>query len=293
MFEDLTDKLNLESYSGIIEGHKEACILLTNRGDSSLHMKQFTQVGCVSSAVEEGWFRVSGEVGVVILDSRGTDVKKNELDSTMIKLPNYLSRDKQDYVREFVSNNLKLFENKNHIGKFDIEPHRIELTDSTPIYQRARRFPEVINSEIERQCKELELLDVIEPSTSAWSSPVVPSKKKDGTIRLCVDYRKLNTVTKADKFPIPNLNDAVFGLGKVKYFSALDLVKGYYQFPLEEKSKKFTAFSTPRHHWQFKRLSFGLKNAPSAFQRGMQQILSGYNTRIKKMYYRRLMNIFH
>ena len=191
-------------------------------------------------------------------------------------MPDYLSFDRKTLISNLISDNLDAFGDSDRVGRFDIEAHRIELTDKTPIYQRARRFPEVITEDIERQCRELQLLDIIEPSRSAWSSPVVPIKKKDGTVRLCVDYRRLNAVTKADKFPLPNLNDAVFGLGKVKFFTALDLVKGYYQFPLAEESRKFTAFSTPRQHWQFKTLSFGLKNAPSTFQRGMQQILSGF-----------------
>ena len=113
------------------------------------------------------------------------------------------------------------------IGKMGVTEHNIELWDDTPIYQRPRRLPEALSQEIESQCKELELLDVIEPSSSAWSSPIVPVRKKDGRIRLCVDYRKLNAVAKPDRFPLPNLTDAVFSLHGVKYFSSLDLVRGY------------------------------------------------------------------
>ena len=126
------------------------------------------------------------------------------------------------------------------------------------------------------QCKELQLLDIIEPSMSLWSSPVVPVRKKDGKIRLCIDYRRLNAVMKADRFPLPNLTDAVFSLYSVTSFTSLDLVRGYYQLPLAEESRELTAFSTPHSHWQFKRLSFGLKNSPAAFQREMQQVLSGF-----------------
>ena len=104
----------------------------------------------------------------------------------------------------------------------------------------------------------------------------MPVRKKDGSVRLCVDYRRLNMVTKPDRFPLPNLNDAVFGLRGMRYFTSLDLVRGYYQVPLDEESRQYTAFATPRAHWQFKRLSFGLRNAPSAFQRVMQSVLSGF-----------------
>ena len=105
----------------------------------------------------------------------------------------------------------------------------------------------------------------------------MPIRKKDGTIRLCVDYRKLNQITIPDRYPLPAIGDVISGLGGVKYFTTLDLVRGYYQMPVEEASREFTAFSTPRHHWQFKRLPFGLKNAPAAFQREMQAVLSGFS----------------
>ena len=140
-------------------------------------------------------------------------------------------------------------------GYFESES---KLDCETPIYQRPRRFPPPVAEEIERQCRELHSLDIIEPSASPWNSPIVPVRKKDGSIRLCIDYRKLNKVTIADKFPVPNLYDSLYGLGSAKYFTRLDLVRGYYQLPVDEQSRAFTAFSSAKNHWQFKRLSFGL-----------------------------------
>lgn len=164
----------------------------------------------------------------------------------------------------------------NDIGLACVTAHKIELYDNTPIFQRPRRFPGPIAEEIERQCQELLSVDVIEPSKSPWASPIVPVRKKDGSIRMCVDYRKLNHVTKPDKFPIPHLTDSVYGLHGMTYFTSIDLVRGYYQIPIEEESRELTAFTTPHHQYQFKRLSFGLKNAPAAFQREIQAILSDF-----------------
>ena len=93
---------------------------------------------------------------------------------------------------------------------------------------------------------------------------------------MCIDYRKLNKVTVADKFPVPNLSDSIFGLQGTNFFTRLDLVRGYYQLPIDDESKPYTAFTTNRNHWQFKRLSFGLRNAPSAFQREIQAVLSSF-----------------
>ena len=167
-------------------------------------------------------------------------------------------------------------ENENDIGRACVTEHKIVLHDSVPIYQRPRRFPQPINDEIEKQCQELTNADIIEPSTSPWSSPIVPVRKKDGSIRLCVDYRKLNAATVPDKFPVPNLLDSIFGLSGTNFFTKVDLIRSYYQIPLDASSRPLTAFSTNRSHWQFKRLSFGLKNAPSAFQREIQAVLSAF-----------------
>jgi hypothetical protein len=164
----------------------------------------------------------------------------------------------------------------NDVGLACVTSHHIKLTDNTPIYQRPRRFAKPIGEEIERQCRELNSLDIIEASISPWSSPVVPVRKKDGSIRMCIDYRQLNRVTVPDKFPVPNLSDSIFGLHGTQYSTRLDLVRGYYQLPIDEESRPYTAFSTPRNHWQFKRLSFGLRNAPAAFQREIQAVLSTF-----------------
>ena len=137
------------------------------------------------------------------------------------------------------------------VGKANVQPHVIELTDNTPVWQHPRRFPEPVDMEIERQCEELLSLDIISYSNSRWSSPVVPVRKHDGQLRLCVDYRKVNSVTKAEHFPMPNLLDSIYSAHGMKYFSIVDLVRGYYQVPLDESSKQYTAFSTARNHYNF------------------------------------------
>ena len=93
---------------------------------------------------------------------------------------------------------------------------------------------------------------------------------------MCIDYCQLNRVTIPDKFTVPNLADSIFDLHGTNFFTRLDLVRGYYQLPFDANSHQYIAFSTPHNHWQFKRLSFGLQNAPSAFQREIQAVLSTF-----------------
>lgn len=272
LFEECDSMSKRQIYSGVIEGIS-GCgeVLLTNHNTASESVKAGEVVGRLSMVVDVDGIGIDREVYLAASDAVPA---QKPLD---VELGSHLSPGEQSQIRLMLDGQSVVFScGDDDVGLLGVTEHRIELYDYTPIYQRPRRFPEVVNQEIESQCKQLELLDIIEPSTSPYSSPVVPIRKKDGTIRLCIDYRKLNTVTKPDKFPLPNLNDAIFGLSGVQYFTSMDLVRGYYQLPLEESSREYTAFSTPRAHWQFKRLSFGLKNAPSAFQREMQHILSPF-----------------
>ena len=109
-------------------------------------------------------------------------------------------------------------------------------------------------------------------SKSPWSSPMVPVKKTDGTIRLCIDFRQLNKVTVPDPYHMPRVDDLLDELAEAKWMSKLDLNKGFYQVPLGIDVQAKTAFCSPWGKYHFTRMPFGLRNAPAAFQRGMDEI---------------------
>ena len=166
------------------------------------------------------------------------------------------------------------------IGFAAVTEHKIELCDYTPICHKPRQFPEPVAKAIDDECQKLLDLDIIEHSKSPWNARVVPVFKRDNSLRLCLDYRDLNKVTKADKYPMPDLRDCIYSLHNKKIFTAIDLTSGFHQVPLEKSSREFTAFSARRGHYQFKRLSFGLKNCPSAFQRELQTVLQTFSDKI-------------
>ena len=109
---------------------------------------------------------------------------------------------------------------------------------------------------------------VIERSASGWCHEPVIQKKSDGKYRFCIDFRDLNVRSKKDAYPIPNMDAILNRLRRAKYISKVDLKNAYYQIPLDEESRKYTAFAVPGSGlWQFKRMPFGLTNAPATFQR--------------------------
>ena len=122
-----------------------------------------------------------------------------------------------------------------------------------------------------------EMLDgnVISPTQSPWASPIVLVSKRDGGTRFCVDYRKLNSVTKLDVFPLPRIDDCLDVLSGTRYFSTLDLSSGFWQVKMEAESAEKTAFVTHCGSYQFNVMPFGLVNVPSTFQRLMEKVMSG------------------
>jgi hypothetical protein len=161
------------------------------------------------------------------------------------------------------------------LGRNNLQPHRIDTGDHPPIKQAMRRQPYAHIEEIERNIQELLAADIIEPAVSPWASNVLLVKKKDGTWRFCVDYRKLNDVTRKEAYPLPRIDMCLESLGNSGYFSTLDLRAGYWQTEVDRRDADKTAFITRSGQYRFKVLSMGLANAPSQFQRLMDLVLSG------------------
>ncbi|KAG1925345.1 interleukin-1 receptor accessory protein-like 1-A [Pimephales promelas] len=156
-------------------------------------------------------------------------------------------------------------------GRTDKVKHHINLSDNTPFKQRSRPIhPQDVDA-VRRHLKELLDAGVIRESESPFASPIVVVKKKNNDVRLCIDFRKLNSQTIKDAYALPNLEEAFSALTGSKWFSVLDLKSGFYQIEMEEADKHKTAFVCPLGFYEFNRMPQGVTNAPSSFQRLMER----------------------
>ena len=172
-----------------------------------------------------------------------------------------------------VCENNDLFSAKNKpLGTCIYSPMTITTT-GPPISQRGYRAPLLKRQLISDCIEDMLAQNIIRPSVSSWASPVTIVPKPDGSPRFCIDYRKLNTVTIADQYPLPNISEIVDLIGQAKVFSTLDLKSGYWQIAIDEASIPKTAFRCHKGLFEFLRLPFGLNNAPASFQRIMDFVL--------------------
>ena len=162
-------------------------------------------------------------------------------------------------------------------GESDLVRMEIDTGDAYPEKLPARRVPVALRQEVAHQLSEMQNNGVIQPSKSPWASPVVLVKKRDGTHRFCVDYRGLNSMTKADSFPLPRNGDLLDQLGRSRYFSTIDLALGFRQIRMHPTSQEKTAFATQQGLFEFRVMPFRLTNAPAVFQRLMQQVITPLN----------------
>lgn len=290
---------NINNYSGIAIVEKQILnngivipSALVNVTDNSF------PITCVN-ANKSDKIIITPTINVFPFDNDYSNVTNNDNSSKHpIPINNLNSQDRQNKVKQLIRKEHLNLEESESLDKiisdfsniFFIEgdsltfsnhtKHRIPTTSNTPIHTKTYRFPQVHENEVKTQVHKMLDQDIIQPSSSPWSSPIwVVPKKLDASgkqkWRLVIDYRKLNDVTVGDSYPLPNITDILDKLGHSQYFTTLDLASGFHQLEIEPEDIPKTAFNTPYGHYEYKRMPFGLKNAPATFQRVMDSVLCG------------------
>ncbi len=158
------------------------------------------------------------------------------------------------------------------------------LAGTAPISKRPYRMPAKDLEEIKKQIKELLDKGYIRPSSSPWGSPVLLVEKKDGSLRMVVDYRGLNEVTIKNKYPLPMINDLFDRLQGAKVFSKIDLRSGYHQLKIREQDIPKTAFTTRYGLYEYTVMSFGLTNAPAYFMNMINKVFMEFLDKLRAGY---------
>ena len=233
--------------------------------------------GCPDHQVGEGPdLENKGPIGMV----EATTGQIQEEERPKVDL-SHLDEEKRKVVEQLLWEEREVFSRgENDHGDVPELQMDIHLTDQTPVVVPHRHIPRPLYEEVKNFINDLIANNWIQESKSSYSSPIVCVRKKDQSLRLCIDYRLLNQKIIPDKQPIPRIQEIFDGLDGQEWFSSLDMAKAYHQGYVSEECRKYTAFSTPWGIYEWLRVPMGISNAPPAFQRFINQTLAGLRDRI-------------
>jgi hypothetical protein len=190
-----------------------------------------------------------------------------------IQLGSGLNEEQRRRVLNVASKNLKCFPSDGKLGSTSLVEFSIDTGDAKPQRSNPTRTSYSERKVIAQKVEEFVRKGLARPSTSPWAASVVLVKKKDQDFRFCVDYRRINSVSKRDVYPLPRIDDVLDRLAGAKWFASIDLLSGYYQIPVAEKDREKTAFITPDGLYEFTRMPQGVHNGPACFKRLMDRVL--------------------
>ena len=269
----------------VVEPDVEGCamIVMENHGCEPVVLEEGYVLGELQDVKCNEASDGEGRQGVVSAVIMGDDFGEERLQHLKEKVkfdPSNLA----DRLNDLVKYAIVFALHSSELGMTDLVTHAIDTGDSVPIKQAARRILFSLRKTVDNMVQNMLEQGVIKPSSSHWSSPVVLMEKKDGNKRFCVDYRRLNSVTKMDVFPLPRVDGTLDSLAQSQYFTSLDLATGFWQVQMDASSQEKTVFATYSGLYEFRVMPFGLCNSPATFQRLMESVLSGLTQKICMVY---------
>ncbi|XP_052464763.1 uncharacterized protein LOC128021529 [Carassius gibelio] len=256
------------------------CVPVVNVSTETVYLPARAKLGSlikvemVNQSDQEISFKenLQGSVSEIVIQCQMSASVSNHSELERVELPG-LSEAEREVVKHLLHKYQDVFaKDDGDLGCTTLIEHHIPLLDNVPVRQRHRRIPPSQWEAVKAHIKQLLESQVIRESCSPYSSPIVLVKKKDGSLRMCVDSRQLNARTRKDAYPLPRIEESLDALTGARWFSTLDLASGYNQVPVAEADRSKTAFCTPFGLFEFLRMPFGLCNGPSTFQRLMERI---------------------
>ena len=257
--EEYLASIGLESVDTLVGNASWSVLPVINRGSKMVYLPKGSVIGevCMVNAAVE--FEPRKEVGYSL-----TELLDEEL-AGLVSKSDLVEPEDIVRLKGMLARHTKAFGLKDEVGRTDRVQHTINTGDAEPfkiLYQQLPLATKALaEGEIVKQLKQ----GVIVPSSSPWSSPVNMTTKKDGTIRFCIDYRKLNGLTKKNLYPLPRIDETLDSLGGNAWFCTLDLQSGYWQMGMNPGDIKKTAFSSHMGLFDYNVMPFGLCNAPATY----------------------------
>ena len=264
-------RINATVARAIVTPSSSIVVRLINPTNSSVTVHKGTHIASITALSNEGILMASQVSNIPSI----SDNKKQLLHKIAYDLPHLSTAEKEKFYTLLISFADVFPDNEDDLGHTEMVKHHIDTGSATPIRQPVRQVPKHKQHEAQKLIQRMLDKNIISPSQSPWSSPVILVRKKDGSLRFCVDYRKVNSVTRKDAYPLPRIDDTLNTLAGSSWFTTLDLLSGYWQLEVAENDREKTAFSTRSGLFHFNVMPFGLCNAPASFQRLMDMVLSG------------------